>query len=244
MTCQEAGRLLDAYVDNELGLVDAAAVAEHLDTCPRCGPRLAERQSLSRLVRSVPYYTAPDALRASVRRAAAPARFTPRALAWAAMIVVAVSLAGAMTLRSVRSRQAGEATGVIAEAVVSGHVRALMGEHLLDVRSSDQHTVKPWFQGRLDFSPAVEDLASIGFPLAGGRVDYLSGRPVAALIYQRRQHTINLFEWPVEGAGAPIDARSIRGFHLRHWTRDRMSFWAVSDLNDAELAEFARALQK
>jgi anti-sigma factor RsiW len=244
MTCQEVGRLLDAYVDNELGPGEAAAMDEHLETCPRCRQRIADRGSLARLIRSVPYYNAPDALRARVAGATNPSRFTPRALAWAAMIAVAVSLGGAMTVRSIRSRHAGEATVVIAEAVVGSHVRALMGEHLLDVRSSDQHTVKPWFQGKLDFSPAVEDLASIGFPLVGGRVDYLSGRPVAALIYQRRQHTINLFEWPATDARAATDTRSIRGFQLRHWTSGGMSFWAVSDLNDAELAEFARALQK
>ena len=104
--------------------------------------------------------------------------------------------------------------------------------------------MKPWFLGKLDFAPPVVDLASIGFPLVGGRLDYLDGRPVAALVYQRQKHTINVFVSPDrENAFVATGARSVRGFHVHHWIRDGMSFWAVSDLNDAELGEFARALQ-
>jgi anti-sigma factor RsiW len=119
-----------------------------------------------------------------------------------------------------------------------------MGAHLFDVRSTDQHTVKPWFLGKLDFSPPVDDFAPLGFPLVGGRLDYVAGRPVAALVYQRRQHTINVFVWPAADSNeAPTDTRALRGFQVRHWTRDGMAFWAVSDLNDTELDQFARALR-
>ena len=120
-----------------------------------------------------------------------------------------------------------------------------MGEHLFDVRSTDQHTVKPWFLGKLDFSPPVNDLARAGFPLTGGRLDYVAGRTVAALVYMRGQHTINVFVWPdASSASRASAARTIRGFHVRHWALAGMSYWAVSDVNDADLEQFVHALQQ
>jgi anti-sigma factor RsiW len=244
--CPEMDGLLDAYLDRELEPAEAASVRNHLDACAACRQRLADRESLSRMVRQVPYYTAPDALRAKLAQPQARPR-SWQLLAWAAGIVLVASLAGSAWFLRSSAGGAHPAASVdsVAEAVVDSHVRALMGEHLFDVRSTDRHTVKPWFLGKLDFSPPVDDLASIGFPLTGGRLDYVAGRPVAALVYTRGQHTINLFVWPDGPAsGASPDARAIRGFHVRHWTRAGMSFWAVSDLNDAELDQFARALQR
>jgi anti-sigma factor RsiW len=241
MTCDDVERDLDSYVDRELEPGAAAAVCDHLEGCAACRARVAERRALGRLVRSAPYYQAPASLRARIAsRTAAPSPAPRRILAWAAAAVLAVSIGGgAAFLRSVSVR-----ADAVVDEVVDGHVRSLMVEHLFDVRSTDQHTVKPWFLGRLDFAPPVADLASIGFPLVGGRLDYLNGRPVAALVYQRQQHTINVFVAPDrEGAASAIDSRSRRGFHVRHWMRGGMSFWAVSDLNDAELTAFARALQ-
>jgi anti-sigma factor RsiW len=239
--CLEAGRLLDAFVDHELGPAESADLQAHLASCAACRQLLADREVLGRLVRQLPYYPASDQLRAKISRAKAPPRFNRNVLAWAAGLALAVSLGGSVELvRFARARTAAS----VADEVVGDHVRALRDAHLFDVRSSDQHTVKPWFLGKLDFSPPVEDLSSIGFPLVGGRLDRVAGQPVAALVYQRRLHPINVFIWPATDRMAASDTRSIRGFQVRHWIQHDMSFWAVSDLNDAELGEFVRALQR
>ena len=241
--CLEAGRLLDASsTTSSTGRISGPSGPSRLVRA--CRQLLADRESLGRLVRHLP----------SIRRrinsredcALSTARDSIRALlVWAAVLALAVSLGGSVeVVRFARARHVVEATASVADEVVGDHVRALRDAHLFDVRSSDQHTVKPWFLGKLDFSPPVEDLSSIGFPLVGGRLDHVAGQPVAALVYQRRLHPINVFIWPAADRTAASDARSIRGFQVRHWIRNGMSFWAVSDLNDAELDEFVRALQR
>ncbi len=243
MSCAEVERLVDAYSDDELDTAQAADVTAHLATCPACHQRVATRADLSRLLRGVPYYVATKRLRRAIAAMRRPLRVTTQWLALAATVLLAVSLGTNSVARMVRERQTAAVTASLAQDVVAGHVRALMGARLFDVRSTDQHTVKPWFLGKLDFSPPVEDLAPLGFPLVGGRLDQVAGRPVAALVYQRRLHTINVFIWPAaDTAGTPTDARSLRGFQVRHWTHDAMAFWAVSDLNDLELDQFVNTL--
>jgi anti-sigma factor RsiW len=244
VNCLEVGRLLDAYVDNELGPAESTDLQAHLQTCIACGQRLAGRESLGRLVRQIPYHAAPDRLRLSIAASRKRSPFTPKLLAVAASVTLAVSVGGTGAVHFARARATANVTTSMAEAAVDSHVRALSGGYLFEVRSSDQHTVKPWFLGKLDFSPPVEDLSSIGFPLVGGRLDHIANRPVAALVYQRRLHPINVFVSTATDRAAPNDARSIRGFQVRHWIRRDMSFWAVSDVSDAELDEFARALNR
>jgi anti-sigma factor RsiW len=111
------------------------------------------------------------------------------------------------------------------------------------VVSSDQHTVKPWFNGKLDFSPPVHDFSGRGYPLLGGRLDYLQERPVAALVYGRRQHVINVFIWPTAGPETPAPPIARRGYHLLHWATPELAYWVVSDLGLAELTEFAGLLR-
>jgi anti-sigma factor RsiW len=242
--CLEVERLLDAYLDGELGSSESASLQEHIGACPACADRLADREALSRLVRRTPYYTAPEHLRAIAPRGPRRVWMRPSLLAWAATVALVASLGGAVFLWGARSHSTTDTAPSIAEDAVSGHVRALMGAHLFDVRSTDQHTVKPWFLGKLDFSPPVNDLASIGFPLVGGRLDYIGGRAVAALVYQRREHVINVFVWPASSTDQSTMAESLRGFQVRHWVHQDMSFWAVSDLNAVELSGFARALTR
>ena len=245
MTCLEAGRVLDAYIDNELEPAAAADLQAHLALCAGCRELVGAREALARLVRRLPYYPASDHLRAKIARSTTRRRFNPTLLTWAAVLALAASLGGSVgVVRFARAKLASDATVAVADEIVGDHVRALRDDHLFDVRSSDQHTVKPWFLGKLDFSPPVQDLAGAGFPLIGGRLDNVAGQPVAALVYQRRLHPIDVYIWPAADRTVATDTRTIRGFQVRHWVRNGMSLWAVSDLNDGELDEFVRALQR
>jgi len=240
MNCHEAALLIDPYVDDELAEADAASVVAHTEECALCRQRVSDRESLRRLVRSVPYRTAPARVRMSIANRPRRLRMSPRALALAAGLAIAVTAAGTIGLRE---RQTTQMTTALAREVVDRHISALASEHVFEVRSSNQHTVKPWFQGRLDFSPPVADLSAAGFPLIGGRLDTIDGRGAAALVYQRREHVIDVFVLPARGGVATTDRRTIRGFQQRHWIHADLTMWAVSDLNDRELAEFVQAFE-
>jgi anti-sigma factor RsiW len=194
-------------------------------------------------------YEAPADLRASIRAAVSPNRATSpswwRRLQWP-RLSAAFACGILVSLALTRLLPQLDASDRMAEEVVSSHVRSMMVAHLSDVVSSDQHTVKPWFAGKLDFSPPVHDLAKDGFPLAGGRLDYIGQRPVAALVYQRSKHVINVFVWPASPESPtrqPQAPQSLQGFNISGWADAGMQFWAVSDVSTSDLARFAQLLR-
>jgi anti-sigma factor RsiW len=248
VNCNDAQMLIPGYLDGELDLVSSLKIEEHLRTCTTCMRLYANQQVLRAALRTDKlYFQAPAGLQrriqVSLRQAsktnAAPWRLPWRWFGVAAALACAVLLVWGLA----RGWSTPTAEDRLAQEVLSSHVRSLMGDHLADVASTDQHTVKPWFDGKLDFSPPVEDLASQGFPLIGGRLDYLDNRPVAALVYQRQKHFINLFVWPTPQAARAPAIETLQGYNLVHWAQSGMTYWAVSDLNDSELQEFVRLLQ-
>ncbi len=250
MNCDDAQLRLHAYLDDELGPVESAQIGQHLDQCPNCLPVYRQMQALRAAVRTrTAYFTAPEGLETSVRSAlrANVVEGSPRrevARKWLGLgAALAITVVATWSLTLLLSAP-GEQSRLLRE-VVSDHVRSLMARHLTDVASSDEHAVKPWFNGKLNFSPPVRDLTTQGFPLVGGRLDYLHGRPVAALVYRHRKHPINLFVWPAP-AGAATGERTYarEGYNVVHWVGGGMNFWAISDLNRKELQAFARLLRR
>jgi anti-sigma factor RsiW len=251
VNCREAQGLLCAYIDEELDLVHSLDLEAHVRECASCAASLKRQEAVRNAVTAhAPYYAAPPSLRAAVERRAA-AQFgrvervslTP----WWSGKLMALAAACALAVVALVWWRGAPGSFVpggrdVAREVVDSHVRSLMASHLVDVQSTDQHTVKPWFAGKLDFSPEVRDLSDAGFVLTGGRLDYVHSRTVAALVYKRRQHIINVFVWPAhEGTRGPrIEERD--GYHVVSWVRGGMAWWAVSDLNAAELSELAGRL--
>ena len=244
MNCQESKSQLQPYLDGELDLTRSLEIEKHLRECSACSQALNSLRLLQESLRNESLRFQPTAglekrVRSALRRESdsrAPtfrARWLIPALTAAALVIV---FAGYLLTRT-------PADDLVSSEVVSSHVRSLMtSSHLIDVPSEDPHTVKPWFDGKLDFSPPVKDLTAQGFALIGGRLDYIDNRPVAVLIYQRRKHTINVFVWPANGDTKQA-AQVRQGYNLIHWTKSGMTYWAVSDLNLAELQQLAEELQ-
>ena len=243
MNCREALDLVHGYVDGELDLVKSLEIEQHLGACAACKVQYDQVRELGSGIRAhAAYHAAPPTLRARVA-AALPREpgFGARNPAWGwGRMAVALAL---FTLLGVGIGLALLRPGAeerLAREVVAGHVRSLMADHLMDIASTDQHAVKPWIAGKLDFSPPVMDLAEQGYALAGGRLDYQAERSVIALVYWRHGHAINLFVWPqATEADSGVHADSRQGYNVAHFSRAGMAFWAVSDLNPEELKTFA-----
>ncbi|HEX3536052.1 MAG TPA: anti-sigma factor [Stellaceae bacterium] len=238
--------LVQAEFDGELDAAQAARLSAHRSECAVCQAAGTDLARARALVRPELYQPAPDDLRERVLarlrtagEASAPQRRGQRRFAGWRPPAFGFGL-GAACAAAVMLLVLSPAEQSLTEQVVAGHVRALQPGHLEDVPSTDQHTVKPWFDGRLDFAPPVRDLAGAGFPLKGGRLDYIGGRPVAALVYQRDKHIIDLFIWPAGSTTAPAPIGSERnGYNVVHWVQDGMNFWAVSDVEQNQLRDFS-----
>jgi len=235
--------LLHAYVDGELDLANARETQRHLASCAECrGTEKAIRDLHSALTADAIAYRAPAHLRKNVRAALRREAKTIQQtispwLMFATGAAFAALIFGFVLFQTTRTSR----ENAIVDQVVANHVRSLLATQLVDVVSTDQHTVKPWFDGKIDFAPEVRDLAANGFPLAGGRLDYLDGKTVAALVYYRNKHPINVFITPAPTARTVSPtATARRGYNVLAWTNRGMNYWAVSDLNQTELREFAR----
>jgi anti-sigma factor RsiW len=257
VNCDDARVLMHGHLDGELDLAADLEVQRHLEECPRCASEYAALRAMrTRLKDEAFRFEAPPALKEKIRRAipaapqSAPLRaaaypsrrgtWMPRAVRFAVPMAIGAVLALAIAPRTIApsfdQRLAGE--------VVASHVRSLMATHLMDVVSTDQHTVKPWFNGKLDFSPPVTDFAKDGFPLVGGRLDYIDGRPVAALVYQHGKHMINVFMWPTTADATSLErVETEHGYNVEQMVVARMNCWVVSDLNPQELDKFAELIR-
>ena len=249
MTGHAQRNLLHAYIDDELDLVHSMELEDHLADCPDCAQQVESFRALrATFAASELRYGASEALRTRLTQALDKAERPPvrererRSLPWwnwAAAVVCLLIAVGGLLLYSGNRRDE-----TVARELVSDHVRSLMATHLTDVLTSDQHTVKPWFTGKLDFSPRVRDLSADGFELIGGRLDYVDAHSAAAIVYQRRKHVINLFTWPAKNGDESPHTTAEQGFNLIEWTQDGMYYCAVSDLNQQELREFVELIRK
>jgi len=271
MTCDEAIKLVDGYLDGELDPIANQTIEQHLRECQKCDEAYKTHSALIRSIgKATPYYKAPAGLRERIQSSLREeiAERSPRSVSrdilslfrskqserhavpfgtqwsWLAL-AAAIVLAAVIASNFLPRLQRPGADQLLATQLIASHVRSLMANHLTDVASSDQHTVKPWLDAKLDFAPVVADLSSDGFPLIGGRLDYLDNRPVAALVYQRRKHFINLFVWPAESGSTGADKRiTHQGYQLLHWVDSDFNYWAVSDVSDNDLQAFKQVFEK
>jgi len=247
MNCADYEILIHALVDGELDAGHVRDVEAHVAVCPACAGKLDGLRAMrDALAAAELKERAPEALRRRVEMllpnpSVVPLRHDPRPTrrsffgGFAAGTALSAALAASVIVAVFRN----EGQQTLANEVVSAHIRSLQAGHLMDVATSDQHTVKPWFNGKLDVAPPVVDLTAEGFTLLGGRLDYIDGEPVAAVVYQRRKHVINLFVAQRLGSGqGGAKSLTVQGYNVRHWTEQALDFWAVSDLAGDEIDEF------
>ncbi len=240
MTCSEAGGLLDARLDDELDMAGAASIDLHLSECPACAARYAALRSLHQQIAAADLACVPGPALERKLAARFPRARKPLFAGWLRIGALAAAAVGAVVLIvAIPTVRNSAETNAIAAEVLDNHLRALLPMHPVDVPSSDQHTVKPWFQGKTGFSPPVPDLSAEGFVLTGGRLEVIDRQPAAAIVYRRREHVISLYVSPSPEADIGTRLLDLGGYHLLHWTQNGLSYWAVSDVASADLRAFA-----
>ena len=246
MRCELSKLHVHAYIDGELDAAGTANFEQHLKTCPDCSSTVSSAGSLrSSLQQAELYERAPLGLRnktlSSLRWPAPPRKREASAIRW-------LALAAGLLLAALLGREifvtARLTEKPLAIAAVDAHLRSLQPGHLTDVESSDQHTVKPWFDGRVDFAPSVQDFAAEGFPLLGGRLDVLGGRTVAALVYGRRKHVVSVFVAKLQGSEALSGEGVMQGYHWLAWQQNGLQYCAVSDVAPADLKQLQQLLSR
>lgn len=252
MNCMQASARIGAHVDGELAAPERHAVARHLDECGACAQEHSAQSLLrERVRREAAYHHAPAALRRAIAARGEAARPRRRALprwlnlaaaiprpAWGAAFALLLASNAWLALRT------GAPHDDVARQLVNGHIRALVSEHPFDVASSDRHTVKPWFAGKVDYAPAVVDFAAEGFTLVGGRVDYIGAQPVATLVYRHDSHLVDVTLWPHASGGTATKRASLRGYAVRHWVARGMDYWIVADTDEREVDALQRLLER
>jgi mycothiol system anti-sigma-R factor len=252
VTCELTQSVLHGYIDGELDAARAADFERHLSSCPQCVSALEAQETLRSLIQQAGLYErAPSALRRELEgqfRATTPVAATPlrsgvRPTQWFAL-AAALILAFLIGVRLLSSPSGRGGQSELASAIVDAHLRSLQPGHLEDVISTDQHTVKPWFDGKVDFAPPVRDFTSDGFPLQGGRLDVVEGHQVAALVYGRRKHIVNVFVWPASGSDTQPQSGSQLGYNWIDWRKGGMEMYAVSDVSLSDLSELHKLLSE
>ena len=249
MDCSHAQSLLDIYLDQELDPVRNLEIEEHLQGCAACAQNYGDRQMIRQSLKTESlYFKAPQQLEKRIQRSLRQAAKAEAPTGWFSgswfKMAAPLAVAALVVLMIVPYFAGPSSDELLTQQVIASHIRSLMVNHLADVPSTDEHTVKPWFNGKLDFSPPVADPANEGFPLIGGRLDYLNNRPVAALIYRHDKHIINVFVWPASaGQQLAPSNKTQQGYNVIRWTSSAMNFWVVSDLEPNQLAKFSELLK-
>lgn len=248
MSCKDVQKNIEAYLDNELTLSDRRGLEDHLQSCDQCQLLLDNLRGLSQSINKIGYASKPAGLRRNIKNGLRDISGEDGStFGWPHLFGVggaSAVLASATVWLVMSTVLITPMQTQLSDELIDAHVRALMVDHMTDVTSSDRHTVKPWFNGRLDFAPVVQDVAEHGFPLVGGRLDYLHKQPAAALVYKRRAHIINLFivnDTQRDQTGA-VEQQRQRGYNLLSWQQDSLRYTLVSDLNNKELQELASHL--